>query len=291
MAGRAEPGAQSDARTSLVRLGHLCFDDFLLLGKRGLSGESSSFEGLYPFPPELTSDWALALNNAPHILLHFCRSDAALASSLCTRASDFVPALEDIRAAQSRLVLAFAYDLLRAKAPPLYDALPWHDWDFSIVARRFKLWQTRFLLAGDGTTVTMCRCRKTAGVYVVEPDETIARYTERKATLEKVRRFRLLSHKPQAASIRLFEISLPDNSVDLAIVGSVPSLGTGHWSLVTREMRRISRNVLLVENNPLAPPLDERFLTDSGFRPDSVAVSGLGPRRCWWHVPGASSSA
>jgi hypothetical protein len=283
MAGRAEPGAQSDARTSLVRLGHLCFDDFLLLGKRGLSGESSSFEGLYPFPPELTSDWALALNNAPHILLHFCRSDAALASSLCTRASDFVPALEDIRAAQSRLVLAFAYDLLRAKAPPLYDALPWHDWDFSIVARRFKLWQTRFLLAGDGTTVTMCRCRKTAGVYVVEPDETIARYTETKAALEKVRRFRLLPPSSSSPNPQpLAPVPLPDASVDLAIIGSVPSLETGHWSLVTREMRRISRNVLLVENNPLAPPLDEKLLNDAGFLPDSVAVSGLGPRRCWW---------
>ncbi|MBN2464343.1 hypothetical protein JXD38_01795, partial [candidate division WOR-3 bacterium] len=180
---------------------------------------------------------------------------------------------------------------LRAKAPPLYDALPWHDWDFSIVTRRFPLWKTRFLLAGDGTTVTMCRCRKSAGVYVLEPDEIIARYTERKAEVEKVRRFRLLSRKPQAPSLKLSGIPLPDNSVDLAIIGSVPTLDTGTWKLAIHELMRVAPNVLLVENNPLSQPLDERLLTDLDFQPASVEVQGLGQRRCWWHVSRTSSSA
>jgi len=276
MAGRAEPGAQSDARTNLVRLGHLSFDDFLLLDLHALASS------LIPHPSSL-ADWSLALNNAPHILLHFSRSDAALASSLCTLASDFVPALEDIRAAQSRLVHAFACELLRAKAPPLYDALPWQDWDFSIVTKRFKLWQTRFLLAGDGTTVTMCRCRKSAGVYVLEPCEPIARYIERKAELEKIRRFCLVGPKPQAASLNLLsKIPLPDNSVDLAVIGSLPELQTADCELITRELQRVAANILLVENGPLTPPLPESPLAAAGFKPDSVAVSGLGPRRCWW---------
>lgn len=272
-------------RQWLVRLGHLCFDDFLLLspqtlasgGKWGLSRESSSSEGLSPFSPDLASDWSLALNNAPHIQRHF-----RLQIADCRFPESTV---DSIRAAQARLVAHFALDLLKVKAPPLYDSLPWHDWDFSIVTKRFKLWQTRFLLGGDGTTVTMCRCRKSAGVYVLEPCETIARYTERKAELEKVRRFRLLrspvsSPNPQS----LTPIPLPDNSVDLAILGSCPSLDTGHWQLVTRELLRVSRHALLVENNPLCPPLAESTLTDAGFRPDSVEVAGLGQRRCWWRI-------
>jgi hypothetical protein len=260
-------------KSALVRLGHLGFDDFQLLDPRALASSfilhTSSF-----------ADWSLALNNAPHILLHF-RGSANLQSAICSLHSPV--ALADITAAQSRLVHAFAYDLLRAKAPPLYDALPWHDWDFSIVARRFPLWKTRFLLAGDGTTVTACRCRKSAGVYVLEPDATIARYVECKAAIENVRRFRLLisaasSPNPQS----LAPIPLPDYSVDLAIIGSLPYLQPADCQLVIQELVRVSHNVLLIENNPLAPQLDEKLLTDSGFRPASVAVRGRGQRRCWW---------
>jgi hypothetical protein len=262
-------------RQWLVRLGHLCFDDFLLLTPQTLDfGLRTS---------DLASDWPLTLNNAPHILAHFRRLGSALASSFCNLASDFVPELEQVHAAQSRLVTAFAFELLREKAPPLYDALPWQDWDFSIVTKRFKLWQTRFLLAGEGTTVAACRCRKSAGVYVLEPCETIARYIEMKCTKEKVRRFRLVSPKPQAASRKLLsEIPLPDHSVDLAVIGSLPDLQTADCKLVTQELLRVSANVLLIENSPLTPPLAETQLIDAGFLPDSVAVSGLGPRRCWW---------
>jgi|GEM_PF-1041805 len=279
-------------RQWLVRLGHLCFDDFLLLDPPALA---SSFV----LHPSSLADWSLALNNAPHVQFHFRSVDCELQpanrlgvalserseSNGSLRLAGSPPSLADVQTAQQQLVTHFAYELLRAKAPPLYDSLPWHDWDFSIVTKRFKLWQTRFLLGGDGTTVTMCRCRKSAGVYVLEPCETIARYTERKAELEKVRRFRLLrspvsSPNPQS----LIPIPLPDNSVDLAILGSCPSLDTGHWQLVTRELLRVSRHALLVENNPLCPPLAESTLTDAGFRPDSVEVAGLGQHRCWWRI-------
>ena len=270
MAGRAGSGAQSDVRTSLVRLGHLRFDDFLLLDPRALA---SSFI----LHPSSLADWSLALNNAPNLFYHFSRLIPDLSFTL------HPSSLADITAAQSRLVHVFAYDLLRAKAPPLYDALPWQDWDFSIVTKRFRLWQTRFLLAGDGTTVTMCRCRKSAGVYVLEPCETIARYTELKAAMEKVRRFRLLrtaasSPNPQS----LIPIPLPDHSVDLAVIGSCADQAIDGWELVARELLRVAANVLLIENNPLAPPLTEAMMANSGFRPDAVDASGLGPRRCWW---------
>ncbi|MCX6842514.1 MAG: hypothetical protein NTX53_09570 [candidate division WOR-3 bacterium] len=252
-------------------MGHLCFDDFLLVDPDVLA---SSFI----LHPSSLSDWSVALNNAPHVLAHFRRSESVLTPSFCNLASDFVPPLEQIRAAQSRLVHAYAYDLLRAKAPPLYDALPWHDWDFSIVAKRFRLWQTRLLLAGDGTTVTVCRCRKSAGVYVLEPCETIASYIEQKCEKERVRRLRVL-HSSLTPSL-----PLPSDSVDLSVVGSVPLLDTGHWQMVTREMLRISRHVLLIENSPLAPPLDQSWLRDNGFVSETVEVRSLGPRPCHWKL-------
>ena len=261
-------------RQWLVRLGHLCFNDFLLLSPETLDNGH--------WTPDLASDWAVALNNAPLVELHLRAIDCNLQTANCKLESGH-PSLADVQTAQQRLVTHFAYDLLKAKAPPLYDALPWHDWDFSIVTRRFPLWKTKFLLAGDGTTVTMCRCRKSAGVYVLEPCETIARYVKRKAAIEKVRRFRLVNPKPQASSLKLLsEIPLPDNSVDLAVVGSTPQLGTGNWELATDELLRVAANALLVENNPLCPPLAESTLSDAGFRPDSVEVTGLGARRCWW---------
>jgi hypothetical protein len=262
MAGRAGPGAQSDVRESLVRLGHLCFDDFLLLSTETLD--------IGHWTSDLASDWSLALNNAPNLFLHFHRLFPD--SSFILHPSS----LSDTASAQSRLVHTFAYELLRAKAPPLYDALPWQDWDFSIVAKRFRLWQTRFLLAGDGTTVTMCRCRRSAGVYILEPNETIARYVELKCAKEKVRRLKLLRTGPD-------RIPLPDHSTDLAVVGSVPEL---HPSALA-ELTRVATNVLLIENSPLSPPLEEAPLTAAGFRPGTVDVSGRGPRPCWW-LPGHS---
>ena len=113
---------------------------------------------------------------------------------------------------------------------------------------------------------------------VLSLDETIARYIERKADIEKVRRFRLL-HSSLASSL-----PLPAASVDLAILGSCPELETDNWKLVTDELIRVAANVLLVENSPLSPPLAEAPLIDAGFRLDAVAVPGLGLRRCWWRL-------
>lgn len=279
----AERQSPEAIRQWLVRLGQLCFDDLLLIDP-GLVASALSLH------PSSLADWSLALNNAPHVALHSRSSNCNLQSADCKLAPR-PPSLADVHAAQQRLVARLAYDLLRAKAPSLYDALPWHDWDFSIVTRQFKLWQTRFLLAGDGTTVVMCRCRKSAGVYVVEPDKTIARYVERKAEIEKVRRFHLLDHKPQAASVKLSEIPLPSGSVDLAIVGSVPSLETGHWKPAIRELLRVGSDVLVVENNPLCLPLDEKALAEAGFQPAAVTVSALGRRRCWWRRSGTRPPA
>jgi hypothetical protein len=252
--------SRAQVSESLVRLGQLDFDDFRLLPADAVRHVLADMA--------TRDDWRLALNNTPHILVHFRRFCPGFSFAI-GHAS-----LAEIESAQSRLVLRHAPLLLREKCPPLYDILPWHDWDFSIVTRRFPLWKTRFLLAGDGTTVVLPRCRKSAGVFVFEPSTTLARYIQRKAELERVKRFR-----PIPASLPL---SLPDASTDLAIIGSMPQLNAEEWNLVAREALRVARDVLVIENNPLAPALPDNRLSGLVFRPNTVRVTGLGLRRCWW---------
>ncbi len=250
-------------RQALVRLGRLDFDDFRLLPPEAVRQALSD--------PDTLDDWQLALNNAPHILVHFRRCCSAW--SLVIRQSS----LADIASAQSRLVLHHALLLLREKAPPLYDALPWHEWDFSTVTKKYRLWQTRLFLAGDGTSAILPVLRKSAGAVVFEPSSTLARYVQRKAELERIRRFRLLP-----ASLPL---SLAPGSFDLAIIGSIPWLPTAEGQQVISEALRITRDVLVVENNPLVRPLPKDRLTGLGLEFGTVRVAGLGLRPCWWRRP------
>jgi len=242
-----------EIRGWLARLGRLAFDDFCLLDpatiRTVLSDESDR------------SDWSAATSTAPHVLAHFRRS-AVLPSASCALASGFV------LAARSRLVHKHSPALLLAKAPPLYDALPWHDWDFSVVTRAVKVWQTRFLFAGCGTTVACCRPRRPAGVYVALQSEAIVRYVERKAGLERVRHISVLRAP-------LDRLPLPDRSADFAAVGgSVTAAGLS-------ELSRVAARILVVDNDPLGPPPDEGLLRSLDFRQDEVAVRSLGRRPYW----------
>src|SRR5512135_3015520 len=99
--GRLSP---IDIRQSLVRLGHLCFDDFLLV-------EPETLDSGY-WTPDIQADWILALSNAPHISSHLRKMEL---TSPCSWSLIPHPAsLADVLAAQQRLVTHFAYDLLRA---------------------------------------------------------------------------------------------------------------------------------------------------------------------------------
>jgi len=236
-------------RSWLVRLGRLVFEDFCRL-------EPFTIRSVIADP-----DWPSAFLNAPHVELHFRRAGP-------DRAVIIRPASpEETKAAQDRLVRRYALELLREKAPPLYDCLPWNDWDFSVVAPRVKVFKTRFLLAGAGTTVTVCRLRRAAGVYVVEPRRVIRDYITRKAELEKVRRL-------TALDATLERIPLPASAADLAIVGGA-GLAT---PTALAELRRVARRLLVVDNDPFAetePP------AGAGER-DEVLVRGLGIRAGWW---------
>lgn len=170
-----------------------------------------------------------------------------------------------------------ALELLIAKAPALYDALPWHDWDFSLIERSYRLYRTRFLFAGSGAGVACCRARRSAGVYVVETNPVLADYIERKAELEGVRRFKLIR-------LSLEQLSLPGQSVDLACIGgmTVFESSAGGIAGALGTLERVARQVLLIDNDPLGEMFPAELLEKRGFQKATVAVRSLGQRDCWW---------
>jgi hypothetical protein len=267
----------SDARTadfalrtsgSLVRLGRLAFDDFCLLDELTLRSVVNLQSTIF----NLQFLWPLALSNAPHVLNHL-KSELPDLDPALYRWPD-APSLERIHQAQDALVRCCAFELLRAKAPPLWDALPWNEWDFESVIKRFQLWRTRFLLAGDGTTVVLPRLRKSAGVVIHEPLPFLRRYLEGKAAKEKVRRLRFLTIDPLDPGS--LEPILP---ADVALFGS-PSLPS--FSVTQSLAPFISiRHLFLVENNPLRVPLDPAEMKTLGFIRSEVEVRNLGPRPVW----------
>ncbi|MEO0079772.1 MAG: methyltransferase domain-containing protein [candidate division WOR-3 bacterium] len=259
-----QPLNRSRLTSWLIRLGKLDFEDFLLLEPftvRQILSDPSTHE-----------DLGLALNNAPHIELHLRRSCPDL---FRTHPSPFKTSrltLHAIHDAQARLIRRFAPELLCAKAPPLYDALPWHDWEFTIVRKQVRVWQTRFLLAGAGTTVVVTRLRRSAGVYVIEPLQALCRYIREKGRKEKVKRLSVITGTVD-------NIPLPPGSADLAIIGG--GFGPNPETALS-ELNRVAARILLVDCDPWHQMPEENWLKEHGFREDKVKVQGLGLRRCWW---------
>lgn len=252
----AAPGPAA-VQDYLVRLGRLTFDDFCRLEPADVAAALAA-----------SPDWPVALTNAPHVRRHFarCCPDAPALAREVAAGRDL--SIDAVRIIQTRLVAAHAPELLREKAPPLHDALPWHDWDFAIVSRRVPVWQTRFLFAGCGSTVAFCRCRRTAGGYVVEPSPTLCRYLTRKAELERLRRVTVLQARPEA-------IPLPARAADLVVAGGAMS------AAALAELGRVAGRVLVVDCDPLAP-IDAISMEGLGFRAEPVEVRGLGRRLAWW---------
>ncbi len=216
-----------------------------------------------------------ALSNSPRVLFHFVRSCPDLEEQLLD-AVNATPASDPAGTAAARraLVRAFAFELLREKSPPLYDALPWNDWDISAITCRFRLWRTRLLIAGEFATVLPVRLRRTAGLYVLEPLPIIRRYIRKKAAREDVKRLVVVPGT-------LDHIPAEVGPVDLAVVG--PTLGTDPEQGLA-QLKRTAATVLLVRTRPGAPPLPDRWLLGHGFIPDRVRINPTGrDGRCWWH--------
>jgi hypothetical protein len=242
----------------IVRFGHLRFSDFSRLTAEDLRHISTDVEA-----GRLLTH---ALCGSPHLLRRFRR---AVPELTCVETSPSAAAT-----AQARLVNLFALVLLREKAPPLYDALPWNTWNIGSVARRYKLWRTKTLVHGEHTPHTAANLARTAGLHVLEPSAAIRSYVERKCEIEKVKHLRL-------SGAVLDHIPLPDGSIDLAIVG--PGLGSDPDRSFP-ELERVASSILLLQNRPGSESiLADEWLVEHGFVSDRVQT-GTGTRPCWWRM-------
>jgi hypothetical protein len=262
----ARPGRDAFLE-QIVRWGRLEFADFARL--------SPAAAGALMDPAD--PDWQLALNNTPQVWRGLPIAD--LRSAICAGQPAAVGQIEHrtsgigdctlaaIHAAQSRLVRLHARALLIAKAPALFDALPWHDVDLGPLLRGRRLWQTRFLLSGGHASVTMCRLRRSAGVYVVESDPVLAGYLQRKADKERVKKARVVRAP-------LAQTGLPARSADLALAEPGPDLEP---EIV--ELERVAAEVVVLGTDPLAE-VDPQPLVARGYR-EAALSSRLGPARAW----------
>ncbi len=235
----------------VVEWGRLEFADFARLDPAVLRA----------LPDLADPDWPAALNNTPEVWRRL-KAAGVWPATRSPESAAGAPSLTEIRAAQSRLVRRFWRELLTAKAPALYDALPWHDLDLEPVLCGRRLWQTRFLLAGGHSLVTACRLRRSAGVIVIEPNPGLARYLERKAEMERLKKLRVL---PALTA-------LPARAADLALVGP------RHWPLMP-EIESRAGTVVLLDTDPLAAP-DSDDLAERGWRGIPVRTR-FGPARAW----------
>jgi hypothetical protein len=240
----------------LVRWGRLEFADFARLSPAAASALIDLAD----------PDWQLALNNTPQVWTRLPIADVRFAicdlqSAICNLTST------EIHSAQSRLVRLHARALLIAKAPALFDALPWHDVDPGPLVRGRRLWQTRFLLSGGHASVTMCRLRRSAGVYVVEANPVLAGYLERKAEKERLKKARIV----RAPLVRT---GLPARSADVAMAEPGPDLEPE-----IAELERVAAEVIVLGTDPQAE-FDPQPLVARGYREMELS-SRLGPARAW----------
>ncbi len=243
----------------LVRLGHLDFSDFGHLPLPELQRISAS--------PDAGRLFQQAVSGSPLLLFRLRQTCPDLQPIGCPPA--------EAAAARNRLTRMFALELLREKAPPLYDALPWNAWDTDIVASRYRLWRTKVLVQGEHAAFTAASLPRTAGLYVLETSARVRRYVERKCVLEKVKHLCVLDPTPGA-------IPLPDRSLNLAVVG--PSLGPDPEQTLA-ELERVVASVLLLFTRPGAEDLiEDGWLGQRGFTPDRVRVADT-TRPCWWRIP------
>jgi hypothetical protein len=246
-----------------VSLGHLTFRDFLALDPLTLRRIAAD--------PESRADLELAFADQPDILHRFRR--AAAMRPICPMGPMSPTATS---AARDRLVRRWAFEVLREKAPALWDALPFYGWDTSIVTRRYEPWKTRFLVAGEVSVSCLTAFRRTAGIWCVEPLRVVREYLEHKAEVLHTKRVQVLA-------AGLDRIPLPDAAADLAIVG--PDLGDDAEASVS-EMARACRAVLVLDLRPGAPCPDDDWLSGHGFSPGRGRVGALPTGRpCWWKRP------
>ncbi len=253
----------NDIGADFSRLGGLKPDDFLLLDPATLDRVLEQTD-----PETLRAAFRTRLD----LLARLVRRRPGLKQQLLD-APPTVPQDTETSPPWETLVRRHAYELLMAKSPALYETLPWLDWDFGIVSSRVRLWRTRLLLAGDGTSITVTRCRRTAGITVVEPRPGMARYVERKAELARVRRVTVRQDTLTGGR-------LAADTYDLAIIAAPL---TEDIDRVLPVVEAVAGTILLLALRPGPPAIPGDLLTRRGYRPESVRIAAQHAQRpCWW---------
>ncbi len=266
-----DPGGNREAAAAAVRAGRLSFPDFLRLDPRTVRRIVAS--------PDARPLLGFVLPTYPTAQFHFLRC-CPDGTRRCLVSAGPAPAASEATA-RDLLVRTFAVDLLREKAPPIHESLPWLDWDFDEVARRMPLWRTRLLLVGESSSLVLARCRRTAGVYAVEPLGVIRDYLTRKAARLGLHGVRVLDAEPDS-------IPLPDRSADLAIVASGPDAPS---EALLASVTRVARHQLVVDTRP-GQAIDEDVLRRWRFTPERMRViAARRVTRCWWREAGAPGPA
>jgi hypothetical protein len=166
--------------------------------------------------PDLGDDFFVGLLDAPEVAAYFaeaCPERAAWLSAGIARVRGAEP--DAIRAAEARLVEAsYPWNLGMAKAPEIWDGLPWHHWDPAEIYDRVELDGRAVLDVGAGTGQVAIRCAPYADVvWALEPVARLRRYVEKKMEAAGFANVRTLDGVLEAAP-------LEDSSVDVAVACS-----------------------------------------------------------------------
>lgn len=185
--------------------------------------------------PQLGDDLFIGLLSVPDVVGYF--------SEVCPHEADRiregikrVGPQEDNRILQAQarvLAVSYPWNLGRAKAPEIWDALPWHHWDPSAIYDRVELNDKTVLDIGAGTGQVAIRCAPYARlVLALEPVARLRRYIERKMDAAGF-------SNVQTISGVLEELPLQDASVDVAILAS----GSFGWNPKKElvELERVTR--------------------------------------------------
>ena len=249
------------ARALCIRLGHLHAHDFLRFDRRTATRLASDPVSLPLLEP--------AFAFLPHVVARLSRLNATLAERLEPKTE---VTLEQARSARDTLARRWCMELLRAKSPAMHDTMPWHDWDFGWLTARFRLWRTRMLACGEGTALLVGKCRRTAGICVVEPVERVAGYIETRGRLEKTRGLEVRRDRPE-------RLDLPDSGFDLAVAG-LPLYAEVEPTL--RELCRVARSVVLLGLGPANGLPKPELLAELRFREEAVELTVLREKRPLW---------
>lgn len=219
---------------------------------------------------QLGDDLFIGLLNVPDVVAYFCQVCPQRADWLREGVNRVRPQEPDrIREAEARVLAASCpWNLGMAKAPEIWDALPWSYWNPSEIYDRVELKDKIVLDVGVGTGQVTIRCAPYARmVWALEPVARLRQYIERKMYAAGFTNVHTLSGILEA-------VPLEDASVDVAILSN----GSFGWN-PEKELQELERVTRLSGTILMLGPCnfnDERILSKirsaGGYEPFEFEV-------------------